>query len=60
MGQTVLYLYHEREVIHMKMYLEVINGYEVWFDGDCWVVEDEYGLTPYETRQDARQAAEEG
>lgn len=44
----------------MKMYLEVVNGYEVWFDGDCWVVEDEYGLTPYETRQDARQAAEEG
>ena len=39
-----------------KMYLEIINGYEVWFDGDNWVVEDEYGLTPYDTFQDAKDA----
>jgi len=44
----------------MKMYLEEINGQEVYYaDGD-WVVEDEYGITPYASREEARQAAEEG
>ena len=40
----------------IKMYLEVINDYEVWYDGDTWVVEDVYGLTPYPSFQEAKEA----
>ena len=42
----------------MKMYLEVINGYEVYYTDGDWVVEDEYGcLTPYPTFEEAKEAA---
>lgn len=43
----------------MKMYLEEINGYEVYFSEGLWIVEDEYGWTPYETYKDAKMACEE-
>ena len=44
----------------MKMYLEVITGYEVYYTDGDWVVEEEYGCcTPYETFEDAKAAAEE-
>ena len=44
----------------MKLYLEIINGYEVYYaDGD-WIVEDENGcMTPYDTFEDAKEACME-
>ena len=43
----------------MKLYLEYINGYEVYFSEGKWIVEDEYGWSAYDTYQEAKEAAEE-
>ena len=44
----------------MKLYEFEVNGYEIYFSEGLWFVSDEYGDTPYETRQDAIEAAKEG
>lgn len=43
----------------MKLYLEIINGYEVYFSEGFWVVEDMFGWSLYDTFQEAKEAAEE-
>ena len=40
------------------LYTEIINGYEVGYTDGDWCVLDEYGCyTPYETFEEAKQAA---
>ena len=42
------------------LYNEQINGCDVYFSEGVWIVEDEYGWSPYSTYAEAKAAAEEG